>query len=77
MPSKIVRETIIPNQTKNNLDLNYNQAHNFVFDYWLFKAIRPRLLMVYANMAYVGIHNLKLNTTSTLFQIHPINDERS
>ncbi|GEM_PF-1212684 len=33
--------------------------------------------MVYANMAYVGIHNLKLNTTSTLFQIHPINDERS
>ena len=42
-----------------------------------FKAIRPRFLMVYANMAYVGIHNLILNTTSTLFQIHPINDERS
>ena len=20
---------------KNNLDLNYNQAHNFEFDYWL------------------------------------------
>jgi hypothetical protein len=36
MPSKIVRETIIPNQTKNNLDLNYNQAHNFEFDYWHF-----------------------------------------
>ena len=33
--------------------------------------------MVYANMAYVGIHYLKLNTKSTLFQIHPINDERS
>ena len=32
--------------------------------------------MVYANMAYVGIHNLKLNTTFILFQIHPINDER-
>ena len=29
------------------------------------------------NMAYVGIHNLKLNTTFILFQIHPINDERS
>ena len=42
-----------------------------------FKAICPRLLMVYANMAYVGIHKLKLNPTSTLFQIHPINDERS
>ena len=77
MPSKIVRETIIPNQTKNNLDLNHNQAHNFEFDYYFFKAFRPRLLMVYANMAYVDIHYLKLKTTSTLFQIHPINDERS
>ncbi len=77
MPSKIVRETIIPNQTKNNLDLNYNQAHNFGFGYWFFKSHLTKILMVYANMAYVGIHNLKLNTTSTLFQIHPINDERS
>ena len=32
--------------------------------------------MVYANMAYVGIHNITLNIISTLLQIHPINDER-
>ena len=50
---------------------------NFGFGYWFFKSHLTKILMVYANMAYVGIHNLKLNTTSTLFQIHPINDERS
>ena len=77
MPLKIVRETIIPNQTKNNLDLNYNQAHYIELSYWFFVGIRPRFLMDYTKMAYVGIHNLRLNTTSILFQIHPINDERS
>jgi|GEM_PF-1308776 len=39
MPSKIVRETIIPNQTKNNLDLNYNQAHNIGLIIGFVKAI--------------------------------------
>ena len=29
-------EKKISHSNKNNLDLNYIQAHNFEFDYWLF-----------------------------------------
>ena len=73
MPSKIVRENFPIKQ--NNLDLNYKLI---ILDLSIGFFKKSNLdYNGFANMAYVHIHNLKLNTTSTLFQIHPINDERS